>query len=138
MSIRDAIGWIRLRQDPREAARASVEAVNGRNWEQLRGLLDDGFFYLDGDNNRIDSPDRFVASLRGLMRAAPDFRLEVDSFEDAGHMVYMRGRTVSDDFRFRSNSMWRAEVRRGRLASLENFRTGAHIRLDEYAPADHA
>ena len=133
MTIGDAIGWMRKRH-PRDTALATVEAVNRRDWEGLRALLADDFFYLDGEANRIDTPDRFVASLRGLVGDAPDFALEMDSVEEAGSMVYMHGRTVSDDFRFRSRSMWRAKVEHGRMRCLENFRFANAAQLAKYAP----
>jgi hypothetical protein len=123
---------------PRDTALASFDAVNRRDWRHLRALLADSFFYVDGDHNKIESPDRFVASLRGLVRDVPDFRIDIDSFEDAGRIVYMRGRTVSSDARFRSRSMWRTKVERGRLVCLEDFRPGSNnLRLGRYAP-EHA
>ena len=137
MPLRDAIEWLGFGRHPRDTALATVNAVNRRDWTQLRALLTDDFFYLDGVDNRIDTPDSFVISVRGLVGDAPDFRIDVESFEDVGRMVYMRGRTVSSDFRFRSRSMWRAKVERGRLACLENFRPGANLRLRQYAP-EHA
>ena len=135
MTIGDAIGWMRKRH-PRDTALATVIAVNRRDWKQLRSLLAEDFFYVDGEANRIETPDRFVTSLRGLTSDAPDFTIDVDSFEDAGAMVYMRGRTMSEDFRFRSRSMWRAKVSHGRLSCLENFRVANAMRLAEYAPED--
>jgi hypothetical protein len=138
MPLRDAIGWLGFGPHPRDTALASLAAVNRRDWAQLRALLADDFFYLDGEENRIESADRFIASLRCLVRDAPDFRVDIDSFEDAGRMVYMRGRTVSSDARFRSRSMWRTKVERGRLVCLENFRPGSNnLPLDRYAP-EHA
>jgi hypothetical protein len=134
MTIGDAIGWLRKRH-PRDTALATVDAVNRRDWDGLRALLDDDFFYLDGEGNRIETPDRFVTSLRGLVGDAPDFTLEIDSCEEAGHMVYMRGATVSEDFRFRSRSMWRAKVEHGRMRCLENFRFANATQLAKYAPA---
>ena len=133
MTIGDAIGWMRKRH-PRDTALATVDAVNRRDWKQLRTLLAEDFFYVDGEANRIETPDRFVTSLRGLTSDAPDFTIDVDSFEDAGAMVYMRGRTMSEDFRFRSRSMWRAKVAHGRLSCLENFRVANAMRLSKYAP----
>ena len=135
MTIGDAIGWMR-KHHPRDTALATVDAVNRRDWEQLRTLLAEDFFYLDGEANRIESPERFVRSVQGLVNDAPDLTIDVDSFEDAGAMVYMRGRTMSEDFRFRSRSMWRAKVSHGRLSCLENFRVANAMRLAEYAPED--
>lgn len=134
MTIRDAIGWIGLGHHPRDTALATVDAVNRRDWKLLRELLDEDFYYLDGEANRIETPERFMISLRGLLEDAPDLTLDVDTLEDAGQMVYMRGRTISSDFRFRSRSMWRAKVRGGRMASLENFRVTNSMRLVEYDP----
>jgi hypothetical protein len=133
MTIGDAIGWMR-KHHPRDTALATVDAVNRRDWEQLRTLLAEDFFYIDGEANRIETPENFVTSLRRLVDDAPDLTIDVDSFEDAGHMVYMRGRTMSEDFRFRSRSMWRAKVDHGRMSCLENFRVANAMRLAKYAP----
>lgn len=133
MTIGDAIGWMR-KHHPRDTALATVDAVNRRDWEQLRSLLAEDFFYIDGEANRIETPDRFVTSVRGLVEDAPDFTIDVDSFEDAGSMVYMRGRTISDDYRFRSRSMWRAKIAHGRMECLENFRATNAMRLTKYDP----
>jgi len=133
MTIGDALGWMR-RHHPRDTALATVDAVNRREWERLRKLLADDFFYIDGEGNRIDTPDRFVTSVRGLVAAAPDFTIDVEDFEDAGAMCYMHGRTVSDDFRFRSHSMWRARISHGRMECLENFRATNAMRLTKYDP----
>ena len=133
MTIGDAIGWMRKRH-PRDTALATVDAVNRRDWQHLRTLLAEDFFYVDGEANRIETPDRFVSSVQGLVSAAPDLTIDVDSFEDAGAMVYMRGRTMSEDFRFRSRSMWRAKVTHGRMECLENFRAANAMRLAKYAP----
>ena len=51
-------------------------------------------------------------------------------------MVYMRGRTTSDDYRFRSRSMWRAKIAHGRMECLENFRATNAMRLSKYAPME--
>lgn len=134
MTIGDAIGWMRKRH-PRDTALATVEAVNQRDWEGLRALLADDFFYLDSAANRIETPERFVASLQGLVSDAPDFALQIDSCEEAGSMVYMRGRTVSEDFRFRSRAMWRTKVEHGYMQCLENFRLANAGQLAKYAPA---
>ena len=133
MTIRDAIGWMGFGHHPRDTALATVDAFNRRDWKRMSELLAEDFYYVDGEANRIDTPGRFVASLRGLLGDAPDLRLDVDSLEDAGHMVFMRGRTTSHDFRFRTRSMWRAWVRGERMASLENFRVVNSIRLAKYA-----
>ena len=134
MTIGDAIGWMRKRH-PRDTALATVEAVNRRDWEGLRALLADDFFYLDGEGNRIETAERFVTSMQGLLEDAPDFALEIDSVEEAGSMVYMHGGTVSEDFRFRSRSMWRAKIEHGRMQCLENFRFANAAQLAKYAPA---
>jgi len=133
MTLGDAIGWMR-KHHPRDTALATVDAVNRRDWVHLRTLLAEDFFYIDGEASRIESPERFVSSVQGLVNDAPDLTIDVDSLEDAGAMVYMRGRTMSQDFRFRSRSMWRARVAHGRLESLENFRVVNTVRLTEYAP----
>jgi hypothetical protein len=133
MKLRDAIGRLRLGPPPRQTANASVDAVNRRDWPRLRTLLIDDFFFTDGEDNRIESADRYVASLRAMIDEAPDFRLDIDSFEAAGSMVYMRGRTVSENRRFSSQAMWRAKVERGRLVCLENYRPTNSLRLSKYA-----
>ena len=135
MTIGDAIGWMR-KHHPRDTALATVDAVNRRDWEHLRTLLAEDFFYVDGEANRIESPERFVRSVQGLVNDAPDLTIDVDSFEDAGAMVYMRGRTTSDDYRFRSRSMWRAKIAHGRMECLENFRATNAMRLSKYAPME--
>jgi hypothetical protein len=133
MTIRDAIGWIGFGLHPGNTALATVDAFNRRDWDRMSELLCEDFYYLDGELNRIDTPVRFMASLRSLLDDAPDLALSVDTIEEAGHMVFMRGRTTSRDFRFRSRSMWRARIRGGRMASLENFRVVNSIRLAKYA-----
>jgi hypothetical protein len=133
MMFGGALGWMR-KHHPRDTALGTVDAVNRRDWEQLQSLLDNDFFYVDGEANRIETPDRFIASLRGLVADAPDFTIEVDSVEDAGSMVYMHGRTISEDFRFRSHSMWRARIAHGRMQCLENFRATNAMRLTKYDP----
>lgn len=132
MTIRDAIGWIGLCRHPRDTVLATIEAVNARDWEHLRTLLADDFVYVD-DTTRLEGPRDFLSALQGLVRDAPDLRIEVHSFEDAGHMVYMRGRITSQDYRFRTRSMWRAKIRHGRMTCLENFRVASSIRLSKYA-----
>lgn len=134
MHLRDAIGWIGFGHHPRDTALATVDAVNRRDWKQLRELLADDFYYLDGEANRIETPEGFVTSVHGLLRDAPDLRIDIDSFEDVGQMVYMRGRTTSQDYRFRTRSMWRAKVMHGRMTCLETFRVANTMRLSKYAP----
>ena len=135
MTLEDAIGWMR-KHHPRDTALATVDAVNRRDWSGLRTLLAEDFFYVDGEGNRIETPGSFVIAVQGLVKDAPDLTIEVDSFEDVGAMVYMRGRTMSRDFRFRSRSMWRTKIVNGRMACLENFRVANAMRLSKYAPED--
>lgn len=134
MTMDDAIGWMRKRH-PRETALATVAAVNRRDWKGLRSLLADGFFYVEDDSNRIETPSRFAAALRGLVVDVPDFMLEIDTIEEAGHMVYMHGRTVSEDYRFRSHAMWRAKVEHGRMRCLENSGFANAGQISRYAPS---
>ena len=133
MTIRDAIGWIGLGHHPRDTALATVDAFNRRDWKRLNELLDEEFYYLDGEANRIDTSGRFMTTLRGLLDDAPDLKVDLDTLEDAGQMVYMRGHTTSSDFRFRTHSMWRAKVSGGRMVSLENFQVVNSIHLAKYA-----
>ena len=77
MTIGEAIGWVRKRH-PRDTALATVDAVNRRDWEQLRTLLAEDFFYIDGEANRIETPERFVSSVQGLVRDAPDLTIDVE------------------------------------------------------------
>ena len=70
MTIGDAIGWMR-KHHPRDTALATVDAVNRRDWEHLRTLLAEDFFYVDGEANRIESPERFVRSVQGRSTTPP-------------------------------------------------------------------
>lgn len=133
MRLKGAIERVRFGQHPQLAAEATIEAINGRDWPRLRQLLTDDFFFLDGEGNRVEPADHFITSMQAMLVDAPDFALRVDDYEEAGHMVYMRGRTTSSDFRYRSHTMWRARVHGGRLQCLQNFRAHDTLRLVDFA-----
>jgi hypothetical protein len=119
---------------PEDLAQASIEAVNARDWEALRRLLSSGFQYRDRDGNRLDSPQTFVAALQAMVANAPDFRLEVDSYQRLDATVLMRGRTASANRDLRSESVWKMEIRRGRIRSLESYHANEAMKLYGYAP----
>jgi hypothetical protein len=134
-----AMSWGRTLRDslvgpaPGELALASIEAVNRRDWEALRRLLHNDFEYFDRDGNRVASPEGFIAALQGLLQIAPDFRLELDACRSVGSRVVMRGRTVSENPRIRSESVWRMVTRRGRIHCLESYHANERMRLHRYS-----
>ncbi len=135
------MGWGRTLRDslmgpaPEQLARASIEAVNSRDWVGLRRLLAKDFEYFDRDGNRVASPEGFIAALQGLLQTAPDFRLELDACRSAGSRVVMRGRMVSANLRVRSESVWRMDTRRGRIRCLESYHLNERMRLHRYGPS---
>lgn len=132
------MGWGRTLRDslfgppPERLALASIEAVNAHDWDALRRMLAKDFEYIDREGNRVASPEGFIAALEGLLKTAPDFRLEVDACRAAGARVVMRGRTVSGNARVRSESVWRMVTRRGRIRCLESFHANERMRLHSY------
>ena len=132
------MGWGRTLIDslfglpPERLALASLEAVNNRDWDALRGMLREDFEYFDRDGNRVASPEGFIGALQGLLVTAPDFRLEVDACRAAGSRVVMRGRMVSENAQVRSESVWRMATQRGRIRCLESYHANERMHLHRY------
>jgi len=133
------MGWLRNfreRMNPRkpaEVARASVEAINSRNWQQLADLLSVDFYFLDGPGYRIDGKDRYLVAIRDLIAEAGDFHLEIDDIEIEDGVVIMRGRSHASSHSHRTAAIWRLLVVDGKIAYLHNFRANSNTRLYKFA-----
>lgn len=122
------------RQTPDSVAKASIAAINERRWDDFRALLADGFLYRDSEDREIDSAERFIRAMEGMLGDAPDFLCEVEDYRSSGNTVVMKGFTTSQNPRFCTVSAWKLDFSGGRISCWQNYRANDTVKLYTYDP----
>ena len=99
-----------------------VRMLNERRYDALADILAEDFVFLDTAGSPIRGREPFLEAMREVHRQAPDIRIEVDEeFEQEGD-VLTKGRLVSAEPDYRSESLWRIKFAGDKVSEIQAFR----------------
>lgn len=100
-----------------------MRLVNERDYEALERTVTSDFLYLDTAGSPIRGRDNFIAALRELYGMVPDIQIEIDEIFNQESDVLVKGRLLSENPDFSTESLWRIKFgERDMLSEIQAFR----------------
>ena len=115
---------------PVERTRAMVRMSNARDYDGMGQAVTEDFLHLDTAGAAIKGREAFLVALRELHRQADDLKIETDDVFEQDEDVLIRGRLVSTNPDYCSESLWRVRFADdGRVSEIQAFRENNQISI---------
>lgn len=127
---------ITTQMEPRETARAFVNAINAHDPAAIVALATSDHRFLDSLGNSI-AADALRGAWEGYFRMVPDYRIEVREWVTDGELVVALGTasgtftkdgTLHADNAWHTPAAWRAVIREGKVAEWQVYADNEPIR----------
>lgn len=127
---------ITTQMEPRETARAFVNAINAHDPAAIVALATDDHRFIDSLGNSV-APDALRGAWEGYFRMVPDYRIEVREWVTNGDLVvalgtatgtFTRDGTLHAENTWHTPAAWRAVIRDGKVAEWQVYADNEPIR----------
>ncbi|RIV87681.1 nuclear transport factor 2 family protein [Aurantiacibacter zhengii] len=104
-----------------QTARAFVEAMNGRDFAQIKNYLADDVRFIDSSGRELQSADKCLELFHRLLATAPDLQIEIGAIAERGNDILISGRSKTSTAELRGASQWRAKVEGGKIIEWQMY-----------------
>lgn len=123
--------------NPEEVAREFVEAINGRNVEEIALLMTEDHVFIDSLGTRVTGRQQMKAGWSGYFGMVPDYSITVEETLTSGQVVvmlgtaqgtYSTGGALKAENKWRTPAAWRVRVEGSLVAEWRVYADNEPIR----------
>jgi len=107
------------------------QAINNGDVGQLELLMTNDHLFVDSGHNIVKGIEPCLKALKGFFKLFPDYRNHFESIEINENVALMRGHSTCADKRLEGPALWKAEIRKNKIARWQVYEITADGKIVE-------